>query len=336
MTRDYDGPDIGEAGPEERPRAAKLLTLADVDPTPPAPVLWSARFGPRSPLLSAGEVAVFSGPGGLGKSTVALAVAAAAGATGDHGEACGLAIRPGPVVIASYEDSAPRMAARLRWFAGGVDPEGRPAGRHVLAWDRPRPLWTADPEGGEAVQSAEWPTFWRAVREAGASLVVIDPVSVALLGVSVSDSGAVRDFLDGVTAEAGRAGAGVLLVAHDTKAARNLARAGEDPGAGAIAGSGGWYDGARGVLYLWREPGAETLVLEAVKSNYGPTGWGARLRPRRDGDRWRGYEADEGLTRQGVEAARAAAKAWRPAKSDKSDKSGNGAATATAAGAGMV
>ena len=33
------------------------------------------------------------------------------------------------------------------------------------------------------------------------------------------------------------AGCGVLLVAHDTKAARNLAMAGQDPGAGAVAGS---------------------------------------------------------------------------------------------------
>lgn len=311
-----DSQGIGEPGATVEPPTVKLVTLADEDSTLPDPVLWSARAGKRSPLLSVGEIAVFSGPGGIGKSSVALAVAAAAGAP-RHGEACGLAVRPGPVVFASYEDSAPRMAHRLRWFAGGVADDGRPAAGHVLAWKRPRPLWTVDPEGA-TIEADEWGPFWRAVREAGAQLVILDPVSVALLGVSASDSGAVRDFLDRLTYEAERAECGVLLIGHDTKSARNQARAGEDPGAGAVAGSGAWFDGARGILYLWRERGSDTRILECIKSNYGPTGWGARLRPRWDGDpprrKWRGLELAEGLTPQQVEIARALTKKWKPEK----------------------
>ena len=57
-----------------------------------------------------------------------------------------------------------------------------------------------------------------------ARLVVIDPVSAALADVSTSET----------------AGTGVLLVAYDTKSARNAIVRGEDPGAGVVAGSAAW------------------------------------------------------------------------------------------------
>ena len=63
-------------------------------------------------------------------------------------------------------------------------------------------------------------------------------------------------------------------MAHDTKGARNEAREGGGPGPGAVSGSAQWTDGARGVLHLSRGEGGG-LLLAAVKSNYGPGGWGA-------------------------------------------------------------
>ena len=76
-----------------------------------------------------------------------------------------------------------------------------------------------------------------------------------------------RTFLRKVSEKAAAANCGVLLVAHDTKSARNLAIAGLDPGAGAVAGSAAWYDGARGVLTLIPDPtawGGQLLV--AIKA----------------------------------------------------------------------
>ena len=75
------------------------------------------------------------------------------------------------------------------------------------------------------------------MRDKGARLVVIDPVSAALVDVDISQTGPVRAFLRELTREAAVAGAGVLLVAHSTKAARNAVAKGEDPGAGIVAGS---------------------------------------------------------------------------------------------------
>ena len=109
--------------------------------------------------------------------------------------------------------------------------------------------------------------LWRAVREVNARLVVIDPVSAALADVSTSETGPVRAFLRGLAREVAPneadnwAGCGVLLVAHDTKSARDATRRGEDPGAGVVAGSAAWYDGSRGVLALMRDPKAGEATI---------------------------------------------------------------------------
>ena len=85
-----------------------------------------------------------------------------------------------------------------------------------------------------------------------------------------------RAFLRALAQEAEVAGTGILLVAHNTKAARNATRWGGDPGAGAVAGSASWFDAARNVLYLRRISEGERL-LESLKSNHGRPGWGAVL-----------------------------------------------------------
>ena len=143
---------------------------------------------------------------------------------------------------------------------------------------------------------------------------MIDPVSAALADVSTNDTGPVRAFLRALTAEAEAAGVGVLLVAHDTKAARNAAAHGEDPGAGVVAGSAAWYDGARGVLSV---VGSDDRLLECVKANYGRTGWGARLRERTGAaGAFRGLELVTSLNRAELEAAK-----WPPKRApSKRDK----------------
>ena len=117
---------------------------------------------------------------------------------------------------------------------------------------------------------AAWPQLWEDIKAARPFLVIVDPVSAALADADTSQTGPARTFLREVSQEAATAGCGVLLVAHDTKSARNLAMAGQDPGAGAVAGSAAWYDGARGVLTLVPDPAARgSRLLVAIKANYG-------------------------------------------------------------------
>ena len=268
----------------------------------PAPVLW--RDDPSAPdstdvdaVLSVGEVAILASAGGLGKSTLVLELASAAVAAAEGGTAClpacGLAVAAGPVVLVSFEDAPVRIAHRLTWMNRGNVPDA------VHLVPDPIPLWVAADGGGQSHPGVQWDAVWRTVREIGARLVVIDPVSAALADVSTTETGPVRAFLRALAAEAEAGGAGVLLVAHDTKAARNAVAKGEDPGAGVVAGSAAWYDGARGVLALIRDPRSDDRLLECVKANYGRTGWGARLIERTGaGDTFRGLELLEHLDRK--------------------------------------
>ena len=129
-------------GPPEPKRLAPLPFGAPV----PAPVLWHADGDRPDAVLSVGEVAILSGEGSAGKSTVTLQIARAAvtAQTGAdcYGEACGLRVRPGPVVFVSYEDSGARIAHRLSALYG---PDLDPA--RIPHWPDPGPLYVGF-EGG--------------------------------------------------------------------------------------------------------------------------------------------------------------------------------------------
>ena len=250
------------------------------DEMEPAPVLWRDMDDQHAQaVLSIGEVALLSGEGGLGKSFLTLALASAATSAQDlsmeHGAACGLRVMPGPAVLVSYEDSPARLYNRLRRLGNTA----LAAGIHVAR--NPEPLWTAGGYGGGSGPTNWWESLWRYVRDNQARLVVIDPASAALADAAVGETGPVRRFLRALTLEAEQASCGLLVVSHSTKAARNLLRAGDDPGAGVVAGSAAWYDAARGILTLSECPdNPEARILECVKANYGKRGWGALLHER--------------------------------------------------------
>ena len=279
LLSDYSGK-LGSVDDAWRVALARGPTLVglDFDAAVPEPVLW--RYGPgrgRDPVVSVGEIAVLSGSGGVGKSTVALGLAYAAKPTGSEpSQSCGLVVASGPVVMLSYEDSAARISHRARWFSR--DPADW---THLKIAANPNPLWAAEMAGrSRSGRTTTWGPFWAEVADLSPSLVIIDPVSVALAGVNANDGVAVREFLAAVSSEAARANCGVLLVAHDTKAARAALRAGEPVGEQRIAGSSQFFDGARGALYLSAAPPALTrfdAVLRCTKSNYGRAGWGIGL-----------------------------------------------------------
>ena len=320
--RSYLNPDPAEAADPDREAMAKAAAFLETDPTEaerivrehfaapepkalaplpfgepePAPVLWHATGERAAAVLSVGEVAVLSAPGGTGKSTLTLqvALAAAKAMTGRrrhwaaYGEACGLRVRPGPVVFVSYEDSPVRMAARARSIAGR-DPD--PAG--ILHWPDPGPLYRGFEGGREQGPGDNWAPLWAAVRamDPAPSMVVIDPASAALDGVSMNEGGPVRAFMGALAGEAKAAGCGVLVVAHDTKASRDAVQGGDAPGAGAVAGSATWFDTPRGVLHLSRakdDDGAREL--RCIKANYGRSGWAVNLDERIEGGRFAGFE----------------------------------------------
>ena len=226
-------------------------------------------------ILSVGGAAILSGAGGIGKSYITLALAMAAGEAEQGWAArCGIRVRPGPIYLVSYEDDPVWIRHRLDKLSGGNEDSLR----HIAVWQKPQPLFTGGGTRGNAGPLEIWKTLWEDICEVRPSLVVIDPVSMALIDSSVNESGPVRMFLQELAAAATEAETAVLLVAHSTKAARGRDTDETDPGN--VAGSATWFDAARGVLVFRNQQ------LFCAKSNHGPTGWKVQLRCNDPFDGW--------------------------------------------------
>ena len=224
--------------------------------------------------------------------------------------ACGLTVRPGPILMASYEDSPARMGARVRMLQERRDTPDAPDLTALALVDDPGALWhpVMDRGGSGAVRTDALDALQRRADVLRPSLIVIDPISAAGAGLNLNEGGAARACMRDLARLSVDTGAGVLLISHDTKAARNEAKAGGNPGAGAVAGSGQWFDAARGVVYLH---GGGARMLECLKCNHGRTGWGVELGDvgGAGGKPFRGFERRRWLDADAVKAAKAAEKA---------------------------
>lgn len=195
---------------------------------------------------------------------------------------CGLAVRPGPVLLVSYEDRPARIAARLR----AMEVTERALKRLHIAID-PEPLWKpADRSVGGACVTSAFRALSEQLGTLRPSLLVLDPISAAADSLNLNDGGAARYAVRSLAKLSADRGVGILVVAHDTKSARESARADSAspsrlPGAGAVAGSAQWFDATRGVLYLRLGPKKEAPNIDrelvALKVNNGVDGWDVPL-----------------------------------------------------------
>ena len=311
------------SSPEQR-------TAASVAPAPitrwddsalPKPLL--RRYGQDAgAVLSAGEIAILSGAGGKGKSTLALqiALAASSGTSNEYRYVAGLEVAQGAAVIASYEDQGSVIRHRIRSLTDSGNPPvlenihlSEMAG-HPLYGPPQTGLYTAQPEP----QFPDWRVFWDRVDAISPSIVIIDPVSAAFSS-EANRVEAVRQFIDALRLEARRAACGVLLIAHSTKAERSRSRAeGGAPDAGAVAGSAAWHDACRGVLTLdSRSPNKHQLHL--VKANYGALWKPISLQRHRQGPFLEtslpegSHRANDDSRRQNIETGKDAEDEWEDA-----------------------
>ena len=229
----------------------------------------------KGSLLAAGEVLVLAGRGGAGKSTLAcqLALEAATAPANGQGHTAGLTVASGNVVILSYEDRRWRVWHRVQRIAKALK-----KGQEATVWAMHSRIGVCEAAGwplfgveggghiGQAPQRlAVWRPLWDDIAARAPRLVVIDPVLAAFNGDDARVS-AVRSFLDAVRQEAEPLGAGVILIAHTTKAARKPQDNSIDPGA--VGGSAAWTDAARAALLLSREDDRDLWRLDSIKSNY--------------------------------------------------------------------
>ena len=271
----------------QTPEDAAGLLEPDWDAPVPEPIIWrdvGHKKDFRQPLAGAGDVLTMGGPGEVGKSSVWLAVAHQMGRP-NGGNACGLRVRSGRVAYCLYEGLG-GLTNRLRWFGG------RGEWQHFRAFASPQPLWVTEDRTSSG-PSEWWPVFWRGLAAFEPSVVVIDPVSVAFH--ANDDAGNVRAFVLRLTEEAERIGCAVVLVCHDTKSNRELARTGEIVGPGGVQGSSQWTDGPRAWLHLglYRRGTNTVRLLYCGGANSAPSQWGAVLRDHWNGENWRGFRLEK-------------------------------------------
>lgn len=241
--------ELGEAA--SPPRLALLeVKLDDVMSACPDAVRYAVN-----PLMPRRHVTLLGGHGGIGKSSLALAISAHV--------ACGLpfaglAVEQSTVLFVSLEDEASIVRLRLRSI---IEAYGLPAER-VLAslrlLDGTQNIATLMTEGdGFSAQ----PVFTQAYRELvdaahGAGLIVLDNASDAF-DANENSRRMVRAFMRGLVDIARERNAAVVLLAHiDKSAARDGARGNN------YSGSTAWHNSARSRLALMEQEGRILLVQE--------------------------------------------------------------------------
>ena len=288
------------AGDGAVPRALPVL---EIEGSLPKAVLGAK--GQSGMVLAEGYICVLAAEGGIGKSSLVgtVALETAMGGEGVFGIFSGTG---GRVLLVTYEDAAIVTRWRLEGLAEAVDRQrGGSAAREALgsvfvvdmeSW----PLYGPPEFASYATRPAPlrgWEVLWGEVARLQPKLIIIDPVLKGYVGESNGVS-PVREFLGSLRHQVGLVcpeGAGVLVTAHSTKAARGSRGGSRGPDAfdpGHVSGSAAWIDEPRGVLTMtWGEGGMRELSV--VKANLGPSRIVLTVRPvQRDDGMVLGFAGD--------------------------------------------
>lgn len=215
-------------------------------------------------LIPTGQVTLFSGDGGTGKSLLAMQLAACT-ATGTQW--LGLDVRQGRALYLSAEDDRNEMHRRLAAI-GGIDEM-----QHLTlcSWAGQDAL-LATPRGktGELVRTKLFDTLEARIAMERPALAVLDTLA-DFFGGNENDRAQARQFIGILRGLAIRHRCAVLLLSHPSVA-------GISSGGGA-SGSTAWNNSVRSRLYLSRKVGSDgyesnpdVRTLAVKKSNYGRIG----------------------------------------------------------------
>lgn len=251
----HDLPRIEAKLAELQPPESALaeVPLGDVMSAELEPVRFAVK-----PWLPRRHVTLFGGHGGIGKSSLALAIGAHVAAGRPF---AGHEVERVPVLFVSLEDEPSIVRLRLRRIieAYGLGADAVLPSMRLLDGTRAFSALMTEGDGFNAQ-----PLFTDAFRElalgaTGAGLVIIDNASDAF-DANENSRRAVRAFVRGLAGIARKHNAAVVLLAHIDKAAARNGGQGNS-----YSGSTAWHNSARSRLALTEQDGA--IVLEHEKAN---------------------------------------------------------------------
>ena len=252
---------------------------------PPPPRRWLVED-----WLPAGRVTLLAGQGGVGKSRLALQLAAGIASGGgrldgtDHAsEGCswietpspdtlklGNATEPGgaPVVYASWEDELEEFWSRLSELSGSAAPWVTPerlSRLHIADMAGHGPLWGPRADGGRHTDTLGETTaagheLRRLCEEVGARLLIMDP-SAAAYGSNENNRALVRAFVSDLDAWARDNNCAVLILAHPPKWAADY------------SGSTDWEASVRSMWTLRTERIGSGTRKKNSEADNRPEGW---------------------------------------------------------------
>lgn len=222
-------------------------------------------------LIPAQTVTMLSGDGGVGKSLLALQLAAAS-AMGVG--TIGLAPRPGRVVYLGAEDDRDEFQRRLHDIVVAHSRTLADTGNLRIIPMAERDALLATPNAKGVIEpTANWTALRAGILRHEPGLVVLD-TSADLFGGDEIKRSQVRGFVAMLRSLAIETKAAVLLLSHPSIA-------GMTTGTG-TSGSTAWSNSVRSRLYLTAPPGQDAdpsqRSLSVMKANYGVTGGCVKLR----------------------------------------------------------
>ena len=288
MTDDQDTTELHDwQRPEEGREPFDHGRLDSLGPAIPAPriidVVSAASLAGREvpqrswivpDLLPDRQVAILSGDGGVGKSLLALQLAAAIATGGDW---IGTLPIGGPVLYLGAEDELDEMHRRLTDIASS-----RGTGLstfvdlHLLSLAGEDAVLAVPDSAGLIAMTPLWRAVEEKVEVIRPRLLVVDNSADVFAGNEISRA-QVRQFVAALRGLALRLDLAVLLLSHPSLTGINS-------GSGA-SGSTAWSNSVRSRLYLDRPkaedgaaPDPDLRVLRVMKANYAATGAETRLR----------------------------------------------------------
>jgi hypothetical protein len=233
--------------------ALTAVQLSDVMSATLEPVRFALK-----PWLPRRHVTLFGGHGGIGKSSLALAMGAhvAAGLPFAGHEVDRL-----PVLFVSLEDEPSIVRLRLRRIIESYRLDAGEVLPCMSLLDGTQAFSALMTEGDGFNAPPQFTQAFRELAEQaqGAGLIIVDNASDAF-DANENSRRAVRAFVRGLAAIARKNNAAVVLLAHIDKAAARNGGQGNS-----YSGSTAWHNSARSRLALTEQDGA--IVLEHEKAN---------------------------------------------------------------------